>query len=387
MRGPTCERRSGVPRCGRTHERQEDRYRKREVHVGKVACSEDAPDQYGVRESRQSLRKKAEDREGRVSDRGILSPHGNEYYRPGARAAARRKATLVIDIMLPFYGREDHFRLAVESVLSQDDSRWRLVIIDDAYPDTAPGEWAQSISDPRLTYIRHSVNQGINRTFQECLELSRAEWVVIFGCDDIMAPGYVRRILELASAEPDALIIHPGVNIIDAAGRPARTLVDTAKSFYRPRGSRPVILSGQEFAVSVTRGNWMNFPALAWHAPTVRAIGFRPDFQVVQDLALALDVCRRGGSLVLDDEPVFSYRRHAGSVSSWRAVDGSRFEEERAFFVAEANDFADRGWKRAARAARVHLSSRINALTRLPSAVAAGDSRGIRALLRHAFWS
>lgn len=286
--------------------------------------------------------------------------------------------------MLPFYGRDDHFRAAVQSVLTQDDDRWRLVIIDDANPDTAPGAWARSISDPRVEYIRHSENLGINATFQECLERSTAEWVTVFGCDDIMESGYVQRILNLAKKYPSAGFIHPGADVIDSDGRPVRTLVDTAKSMYRPGGPRPTTLCGESLAVSITRGNWMNFPALAWHGPTVRAIGFRPDFDVVQDLALALDVCRAGRGLVLDDEVVFHYRRHAASVSSWRAVDGSRFSEERRFFLEEAAVFDEQGWHRAARAARTHLSSRINALTRVPAALRVGDRAGAGTLIRHA---
>jgi hypothetical protein len=44
-----------------------------------------------------------------------------------------------------------------------------------------------------------------------------------------------------------------------------------------------------------------------------------------------------------------------------------------------------RGWPRAARAARRHLSSRLNALTRLPAAARHGGFSGVRSLARHAF--
>ncbi|MAN74826.1 MAG: glycosyl transferase family 2 [Henriciella sp.] len=289
-----------------------------------------------------------------------------------------------VDIMLPFYGREDHFREAVASVLAQDSDRWRLVVIDDAYPDRAPFDWAASVTDSRVKVIRHEVNLGINRSFQECLERSSAKWVTIFGCDDLMHPRYVTRILELAERYPHAGLLHPGTEIIDAEGRPTRSLVDTAKAFYRPRGPKPLQLSGEDMAVSLTRGNWMNFPAIAWNGELARRIGFSPGYDVVQDLALALDVCEQGGSLVLDDDVVFSYRRHATSVSSWKAVDGSRFVEESAYFGHLADHFRASGWRRAARAARRHLSSRINALATVPAALMGRDTRGAGVLLRHA---
>lgn len=291
---------------------------------------------------------------------------------------------MTIDIMLPFYGRMDHFREAVLSVVGQSDPDWRLVVIDDHYPDDSAGPWLRSLEEPRIQYHRHAENLGINRTFQECVDRSRSGWFTVFGCDDLMRPDYVATINLLIAAHPDAAMIHPGVEIIGHDGRPARTLVDTAKGVYRPRFRGTTTLSGEDLAVSVIRGNWMNFPAIAWNGDLVRSIGFRDGYHVVQDLALVVDIAERGGLLVLDDRVVFDYRRHSGSVSSWRAVDGSRFVEEQEFFRDRAREFTDRGWSRAARAARLHVSSRVNALTQVPSALIHRDLRGVGTLARHA---
>lgn len=303
--------------------------------------------------------------------------------RPDERGAQPAIAT--IDIMMPFYGRVDHFEAAVESVLAQTDPDWRLVVIDDHYPSPEAGRWLLDIGDPRIEYVRHESNVGINRNFQESVERSTADWVVVFGCDDVMHPGFVARIRTLVDAHPDAAMLHPGVRIIDEHGSPVRTLVDTAKGWYRPTSADILVLTGEDLAVSVTRGNWMNFPAVAWNGPMLRATGFRAGYDVVQDLALVIDLCTSGGSLVIDPVVTFDYRRHSGSVSSWKAADGSRFIEERAFFLELAERYRTIGWPRAARAARTHLSSRINALTRVPSALSVRDTASARSLLRHTF--
>ena len=291
---------------------------------------------------------------------------------------------MTIDIVMPFYGRFDHFRAAVESVLHQSDSRWRLVVIDDHYPDTAPGEWLLSLGDPRIQYRRHAQNIGINANFQASIEAAKADWVVIFGCDDLLLPGYIARIMQLIEAHPRATFIHPGTRVVDEQGIAARPLVDRAKALYRPRGRGPRLLTGQELAVSVTRGNWMNFPAIAWKRTDLQEVGFRSTYRIVQDLALVIDLAYRGGTLLLDDEVVFEYRRHASSESSWRANDGSRFVEEQRFFRAIAAEYRARGWSRAERVARAHLSSRINALTRIPAARVSEDRGASRLLVRHA---
>ena len=87
---------------------------------------------------------------------------------------------------------------------------------------------------------------------------------------------------------------------------------------------------------------------------------------------------------MVDPTLAFLYRRHSGSDSSVKALDGRRFDEERALFTAEAQEFTRRGWDRAARAARRHLTSRTNALTtrnRCPVARSMSSAESVRSRL------
>jgi hypothetical protein len=117
----------------------------------------------------------------------------------------------------------------------------------------------------------------------------------------------------------------------------------------------------------------------------VQRIGFREGLDVVQDLALMLDICTSGGSMLVIDERAFRYRRHAGSDSSIRALDGRRFAEERRFFLAEAECFAKLGWAKAARVARLHLSSRLHALTVMGTALLRGHAKSAVRLAPYVF--
>ena len=73
------------------------------------------------------------------------------------------------------------------------------------------------------------------------------------------------------------------------------------------------------------------------------------------------------------------------SDSSWRALEGTRFIEEREFFTGLAGELSAIGWRRAARAARLHLSSRLNAAMLLPRAWRTGQHQGVRNLREHVF--
>lgn len=288
-------------------------------------------------------------------------------------------------ILLPFWGRPDHFRLAVESVLAQTDENWRLTVVDDVYPDEAPGQWVQSLGDARIDYVRNPVNLGVSKNYLECVSRMTGEYSMLLGCDDRLLPGFLSRVRYLIETHPGVAIVQPGAEVIDADGTVVRPLVDRTKALLRPRTRGPIVLQGETLAHSLLRGNWTYFPSLVWQVDLLRRFGFDPDLDVVQDLIMLLDITADGGSMVLDDEVQFQYRRHGTSVSSATAVDGSRFRQERALFDAQRERFAALGWRRAASAARWHWFSRFNAVTRLPAAVAQRNGAGVRALTVHAF--
>lgn len=283
---------------------------------------------------------------------------------------------------MPFYGSFEHLRQAVDSVLLQSDPDWRLTVVDDVYPDVAPGEWVKSIKDPRVRYIRNEENLRPSRNYNKCIGLTQGEFVVIMGCDDVMLPGYVAKVRELIRQFPDADIIQPGVSVIDEIGRASRPLADRVKSRYRFAGKGARQFRGERLAASLLRGNWTYFPSLVWRTSRLSG-GFRTDLDVVQDLAMLFDIVSSGGSLVLDDEVVFNYRRHSRSVSAVTGSDGSKFRQERTLFYEAAKACRELGWNKAARIARRHLTSRLNAVTELPGAIRTNNKTGKRNLTRH----
>lgn len=290
-----------------------------------------------------------------------------------------------IDIMMPFYGDVGQLRIAVQSVLAQDSPDWRLVVIDDRYPGDAHTAYLASIDDPRVEVVVNERNLGVAGNFQRSVDLATASHCTIMGCDDILLPGYVGRMKELIGRTPGAAYFQPGVQVIDENGDPTTPLADRVKSYYRWTRRNSPELAGEALATSLLRGNWTYFPSICWQTATIRRHGFDPDFGVVLDLALQFEIATSGGVLVIDEVPIFRYRRHRASVSSATAVDGSRFEEERRFFAYAAERSAALGWRTAARVARRQLSSRLNAATRIPSAVVQRDRHGVGVLLGHVF--
>ncbi|WP_148575054.1 glycosyltransferase family 2 protein [Nocardioides caldifontis] len=289
-----------------------------------------------------------------------------------------------LDILMPFYGEIGLMQEAVRSILAQDHEGWRLTVVDDGTPGPV-AEWFGSLDDERVTYLRNETNLGANANYRKALGLAQGSHVVMMGADDVMLPGYVRSVLAVLEQYPEASVVQPGVEVVDEDGRVSRPLGDLVKRRLQPKGAAPVAMAGEALAASLLLGNWTYFPSLCWRTDVIRRIGFRPDFHVVQDLALLMDIVLDGGVLVFAPEVAFQYRRHRSSDSSLKSVTGYRFAEEAALFGVMADACRDRGWPRAARAARLHLTSRLHAVGMVPRALQAGQHAPARALLRHAF--
>jgi hypothetical protein len=286
--------------------------------------------------------------------------------------------------MMPFYGRFDHFRVAVESVMAQHDPDWRLVIIDDVYPDLAPGEWAGSIADERVSYIRNETNLRPSRNYNKAVTLAQSEFMVLMGCDDAMLPDFVGRVKQLVAEHPRASVFQPGVSVMNEHGALTRPLADRVKAVLRPSGSGARAYHGEYLATSLLRGNWTYFPSIVWRTSEL-VRGFRTDLDVVQDLAMLMEIIKAGGELVLDDRTVFHYRRHSTSLSAVTGTDGSKFAQEQVLFDEVAAACTELGWPKAARAARNHVTSRFNALSELPGSISSRNRIGRIALTRHVF--
>ncbi|MEO6142764.1 MAG: glycosyltransferase family 2 protein [Dermatophilaceae bacterium] len=292
---------------------------------------------------------------------------------------------MTVDVLLPYYGDVAMMKQAVESILGQTSPDWTLTIIDDGYPDESlPGYFGVLVAqDPRITYLRNDENLGANGNYRKALTFVRHELAVVMGADDVMLANYIQTVVAAHQQFPSALIIQPGVEVIDEFNQPGMGLVDRMKRVYAPRVQGRRLLSGEPLAVSLMRANWLYFPSICWRSDTLVAKNFREGLNVVQDLALALDLIKAGGSLVVDSTVCFQYRRHRESDSSLRALQGTRFIEEGEFFTGMAEEFEAIGWRRAARTARLHLASRLNAATLLPKAWRTKQHQGVRNLRQH----
>nr|WP_314843642.1 glycosyltransferase family 2 protein [uncultured Microbacterium sp.] len=291
------------------------------------------------------------------------------------------------EIFVPFWGEPGLLYETIDSVRAQTAEDWRVVVIDDCYPDPSVAEYFSNLDDPRVEYVRNEVNLGITENYRETIRRATSTFVTILGCDDLMHPNYLEVIGGITARVPDADVIQPGVIVIDEHGRETNPLVDRVKrGILAPRPHEGIaVLRGERMATSLIRGDWLYWPSLTFRTETLKRIDFRDGLPIIQDLALLMDIAFEGGSLVYAPEIAFSYRRHGSSASQKTLLDGRRFRDERSYY-RQARALAQRlSWRRTALVARLRVMSRLHAITELPGVLRHGNRAGLQSTLAHIF--
>lgn len=263
-----------------------------------------------------------------------------------------------IDILLPYWGDFKFFKETVDSVLAQTNQNWRLTVYDDAYPSDKASKYIQKVSDSRIVYFRHEKNIGITANFNFAVRNATAPYCCVIGCDDVLLPNYVEQALSRIGS---ATFYQPGVIIIDKNSNPYLPLADRVKRLLRPKKSG--IYSGEGLAISLCQGNWLYFPSIVWKTSTLKQYEFNEKFKIAEDVVVELNMIIDGHDLYLDNGPTFLYRRFSESLSSKeKGKSGVRFNEEDEVYEYFAKKFKAKGWHKAARTAKLRLTSRIHRL-------------------------
>lgn len=134
-----------------------------------------------------------------------------------------------LTIGLPVYNGERFIEAALDSILAQTFTDFRLVVSDNASTDaTLAILEAYAARDDRIEVRRSDTNRGaawnLNNVFAGC-ETPYFKWAA---ADDMIAPTCVERCLEaLESAPPSVVLAFPRTLVIDEHGEPIGEMVDS----------------------------------------------------------------------------------------------------------------------------------------------------------------
>ena len=109
-------------------------------------------------------------------------------------------------VLLPTRNRLEYLRYAVASVLKQDYQNWEIIISDNFSDEDIKG-YIDSLNDPRIKFFRTSSFITVTDNWNNALEKSTGDYVIMLGDDDCLLSGYFTTCLKLLHdyKSPDVL--------------------------------------------------------------------------------------------------------------------------------------------------------------------------------------
>jgi len=130
-------------------------------------------------------------------------------------------------IVMSAYNAEDTISRAIESVLAQTHSAWRLVVVDDGSTD-GTGEITRGLAgrDPRIVVVSQE-NLGVARGRNNGVASCDTEYVGFLDADDELHPDYLRSMDGFIRSHPGFDVYHPNLKVVADDGRTSLFCVRT----------------------------------------------------------------------------------------------------------------------------------------------------------------
>ncbi len=167
----------------------------------------------------------------------------NPFFR---HSSAMNSNLPIVSIGLPVFNGEDYLEAALESLLTQTFTDFELIISDNASTDrTAAICEAYAAKDARIRYHRNDYNIGAAENFNRVFHLSRGKYFKWAAHDDLCAPTFLERCIEILEQDSSVVLCAPKTGRIDWAGNAQPTKQDEARhldSWQAPDRFRAIVL-------------------------------------------------------------------------------------------------------------------------------------------------
>ncbi len=224
-------------------------------------------------------------------------------------------------VMIPTYNCADLLRRTLKSVLDQDPGpdQMQIEVIDDRSTKDDPEAVVEEMGKGRVSFFRQPQNVGAQTNFTTCIQRSQGHWVHILHGDDMVMPGYYRRLREASEKEPSIGAAFCRYIFIDED--------DHWQRLSRLERRTPGLLS--DWLELLTLNNEIMFPAISVKRSVYEKLG---GFHTKLFHSADWDMWKRvylNCPVWYESEPLALYRVHSASDSSTLVKTGANIADGR----------------------------------------------------------
>lgn len=217
-----------------------------------------------------------------------------------------KKIMPTFDVIIPAYNAARFLPAALDSVIAQTFTDWRILLVDDGSQDNTPelvAPYQERLGD-KLKYIRQP-NAGLPAARNTAIRNSTAEFLALLDADDVWLPQRLEKTIQVFRDGPEVGLVH-GLNArIDANG----DVIDTCLE----RGRHA---EGWVAPYIYMRMLDLNCPTVSFRRVCVDEVGlFDETFRATEDRDLWLRIALRY-KVGLVREVIAHYRMSAQSMST-----------------------------------------------------------------------
>lgn len=222
--------------------------------------------------------------------------------------SVEQKINESIDVIMPVYNAEAFLAKAIDSILQQTYTDFKLIIVDDHSTDRS-SEIIKSFNDSKILYRRHSENKGVVAAMNTGLSLVEAPYVCVMHADDISLPERLAEQKKWMDQHTDTAVLAGYLIFIDENDK--ETGVWNLDRVINTRGA---------IKRKMVKENCIAHPTVMMRTDVIKKYGYDPGQQLkgyaVEDYPLWLNLLADGYHIDKLQKPVLLYRTHSQSATT-----------------------------------------------------------------------
>jgi len=294
----------------------------------------------------------------------------------------------LLGIVIPTARCTDYLVELLDSLLSQSDSGWEAVIVDDSGNGSVRRDLGVRRPKAKVSWLENSTNLGLPQSWNVGLKIMQSRHryfaIAVVHDDDLLHSDYVRETQNLMTNHPDIAVLHYRTRVIDGRGKRKLSVQDAVKSLFSPYlWNRSYVSEGDRGLARILRNNFVFCPSMVFNTELLPEIEFDVHWRFVSDLDFVSRSLLSHHRFLRSPKPMYIYRRHRQNATSKFTDSTERFAEEISLYKTLEKKCLESAFFESAAAARRRSSIRCHILYRMVLSLFRADKEKLRRLRRH----